>query len=45
MLRGAGDIVSGWKTKLQAVVANVTPAKILAERHGKRAEPRSKPAA
>jgi uncharacterized protein len=41
MLRGDGDVVSGWKNKLQAAVANVTPAAMLAEQHRKLAEPRS----
>jgi short-subunit dehydrogenase len=35
MLRGDGDVVSGWKNKLQAAVASVTPASILAEQHRK----------
>lgn len=41
MIRGDGDVVSGWKNKLQAAVANVTPASVLAEQHRKLAEPRS----
>lgn len=41
MMRGDGDVVSGWKNKLQAAVANVTPAGILAEQHRKMAEPGS----
>lgn len=36
-----GDIVSGWKNKLQAAVANVTPSEFLAEQHRKMAEPGS----
>jgi short-subunit dehydrogenase len=43
MMRGDGDIVSGWKNKLQTVMANVTPAGILAEQHRKQAEPDSAP--
>ena len=39
MMRRDGDIVSGWKNKLQSAVANVTPARALAERHRKTAEP------
>ena len=42
MMRG-GDVVSGWKNKLQTVMANVTAA-ILAEQHRKQAEPGSAPA-
>jgi short-subunit dehydrogenase len=41
MLRGDGDVVSGWKNKLQAAIASVTPAGILAEQHRKQAEPGS----
>ena len=26
MMRGDGDVVSGWMNKLQSAVANVTPA-------------------
>jgi short-subunit dehydrogenase len=39
MMDREGDIVSGWKNKLQAAVANVTPAEMLAEQHRKMAEP------
>ncbi len=41
MLRGDGDIVSGWKNKLQSAITNVTPAGMLAEYHRKLAEPTS----
>jgi len=41
MMRGEGDIVYGWKNKLQTTIANVTPAGVLAERHRKMAEPGS----
>jgi uncharacterized protein len=41
MLRGDGDVVSGWKNKLQTAVASVTPAAILAKQHAKMAEPGS----
>lgn len=44
MMRGDGDVVSGWKNKLQTIVANVTPAGVLAEQHRKQAEPGSAPA-
>ena len=40
-LRGDGDIVSGWKNKLQSAIANVTPASILAKQHAKMAKPGS----
>ena len=41
MLRGDGDIVTGWKNKIQSAVANVTPSSILAQQHRKMAEPGS----
>lgn len=41
MMRGDGDVVSGWKNKLQSALANVTPAGVLADLHGKMAEPGS----
>lgn len=41
MMRGDGDIVAGWRNKLQSAIANVTPAGVLAERHRKMAEPGS----
>jgi uncharacterized protein len=41
MMRGDGDVVSGWKNKLQSAMANVTPAGVLAEQHRKMAEPGS----
>jgi short-subunit dehydrogenase len=41
MMRGDGDVVSGWKNKLQTAMANVTPAGVLAEQHRQMAEPGS----
>ncbi|HEV7905702.1 MAG TPA: SDR family NAD(P)-dependent oxidoreductase [Pyrinomonadaceae bacterium] len=41
MLNGEGDVVSGWKNKLQTTLANVTPSGVLAEQHRKLAEPGS----
>jgi short-subunit dehydrogenase len=41
MMRGDGDIVSGWKNKFQTAIANVLPAGMLAEQHRKMAEPGS----
>src|SRR5688572_7632277 len=38
MMRGDGDVVSGWKNKLQSAIANVTPAGVLAEQHRRMAE-------
>ena len=41
MMRGEGDVVAGWKNKLQTTIANVTPSGVLAEQHRKMAEPGS----
>jgi uncharacterized protein len=41
MMRGEGNVVTGWKNKLQTTFANVTPSDMLAERHRKIAEPGS----
>jgi short-subunit dehydrogenase len=41
MLNGEGDVVAGWKNKIQTTIANVTPAGVLAEMHRKQAEPGS----
>jgi len=39
MMKGEGDVVSGWHNKLQTAIASVTPAGWLAEAHRKMAEP------
>jgi short-subunit dehydrogenase len=41
MMNGEGDVVSGWKNKLQTTLAAVTPSGMLAEQHRKLAEPGS----
>ncbi|MBJ6120844.1 SDR family NAD(P)-dependent oxidoreductase [Sphingomonas mollis] len=41
LMGGKPSIFSGWKTKLQGVLANVTPGSVLAEQHRKMAEPGS----
>ncbi|MBA2304712.1 MAG: SDR family NAD(P)-dependent oxidoreductase [Acidobacteria bacterium] len=41
MMRGDGDVVSGWKNKIQTTLANITPAGVLAEQHRRMAEPGS----
>jgi uncharacterized protein len=41
MMNGEGDVVSGWKNKLQTTLAAVTPSGVLAEMHRKEAEPGS----
>ncbi|MBP2550709.1 hypothetical protein J2858_003649 [Neorhizobium galegae] len=43
MLEGDGDVVTGWKNKLQSALANVTPAAALAKAHRKMAEPQEEP--
>lgn len=39
MMKGEGDVVAGWHNKLQAAIAHVAPAGLLAEAHRKMAEP------
>jgi len=41
MMRGDGDVVSGWKNKLQSALANVMPAAMLAKQYKKMAAPGS----
>jgi len=41
VMDGKASVFSGWKTKLQGVLANVTPGSVLAEQHRKMAEPGS----
>jgi len=41
MMDGKGDVVTGWKNRIESTLANVTPAGALAERHRKMAEPGS----
>jgi hypothetical protein len=41
LMKGEGDVVSGWKNKMQSAIANVVPAGVLAEQHRKMAEPGS----
>jgi hypothetical protein len=41
MMKGEADIVTGLKSKIEATMANVIPAEMLAERHRKQAEPGS----
>jgi short-subunit dehydrogenase len=41
MMRGDGDIVSGWQNKLRSAIALVTPSSVLAEMHRGMAEPGS----
>jgi hypothetical protein len=39
MMRGDGDVVSGWMNKLQSAIACITPSDLLAEQHRKMAAP------
>src|SRR6185437_2557751 len=41
MMDGEGDVVAGFKNKLQAAIATVTPSSVLAEQHRKKAQPGS----
>jgi len=41
MMKGEGDVVSGFKNKVMTTVASVTPAGVLADQHGKKAKPGS----
>jgi len=41
MMNGDGDVVAGWKNKLQSAAALLTPSDMLAEQHRKMAEPGS----
>jgi uncharacterized protein len=40
MMKGEGDVVTGWHNKLQSAIANITPAGMLAKLHRSMAEPR-----
>ena len=39
MMRGDGDVVTGWTNKLRAAISTITPSGVLAEQHRKLAEP------
>lgn len=41
MMRGDGDVVTGWMNKLRSAIASVTPSGVLAEAHRTMAEPGS----
>lgn len=40
MMKGKGDVVTGWQNKLQTAIARVAPSDRTAEMHRKMAEPR-----
>jgi short-subunit dehydrogenase len=39
MMNGEGQVITGWKNKVQAAMAHVTPAERLAKQHSKEAAP------
>ncbi|HJU16415.1 MAG TPA: SDR family NAD(P)-dependent oxidoreductase [Stellaceae bacterium] len=39
MMKGEGDVVTGWQNKLQAAIARVAPRDALAEMHRRQAQP------
>jgi short-subunit dehydrogenase len=39
MMKGTGDVVTGWQNKLQSAIANILPAGVTAEMHRSKAEP------
>lgn len=41
MMRGDGEVITGWTNKLRAAIASVMPAGVMAEQHRKMAEPGS----
>ena len=40
MMKGEGDVVTGWHNKLQSAIANITPSGVLAELHRGMAQPK-----
>ncbi len=45
MMKGEGDVVTGWHNKLQAAIAKLMPAGVTAEMHRQMAKPKSSAAA
>ena len=41
MMKGDGQVITGWHNKLQAAIAHITPSGTLAEMHRKKAQPGS----
>ena len=39
MMKGEGDVVTGWQNKLRSAIANILPAGDTAEMHRSMAEP------
>jgi hypothetical protein len=40
MMKGEGDVVTGWRNKLRAAIAHIAPSGLLAQMHRKMAEPK-----
>ena len=43
MMKGEGDVVTGWHNKLQAAIAHVAPAGLTARLFGKMSQPGTAP--
>jgi short-subunit dehydrogenase len=43
MMRGDGDVVTGWANKLRAAISHIMPSDVLAAQHRKMAQPGSAP--
>jgi short-subunit dehydrogenase len=41
MMKGEGDVVTGWNNKLKAAISRIMPSGVMAEQHRKEAEPGS----
>jgi hypothetical protein len=43
MMKGEGQVITGWKNKMQAAMAHVMPAEQLAKQHSKETAPGTAP--
>jgi hypothetical protein len=41
MMKGEGDVVTGWNNKLKAAISRIMPSGVMAEQHRKEAQPGS----
>ena len=39
MMKGEGDVVTGWSNKLKAAISHILPSSLLAEQHRREAAP------
>jgi hypothetical protein len=39
MMKGSGQVITGWQNKLQSAMAHIIPSDTLAEMHRRKAEP------